>query len=115
MLAVAVSGAATSYITSACAVMCAPRLALARQLAGSLHPRALAMCHHSLPCPGVCKIPDNTIVRCETTGMIALIEKGTRRVYSMEAYAAYFSPRCVGAWAPKLLRALLFYSPERWE
>ena len=24
--------------------------------------------------------------------MIALIEKGTRRVYSAEAYAAYFSP-----------------------
>ncbi|GAB4818367.1 hypothetical protein N2152v2_005413 [Parachlorella kessleri] len=41
---------------------------------------------------GRCQIDDNTIAVCETTGLISLIEDGTRRPFSGEVYTAYGMP-----------------------
>lgn len=41
---------------------------------------------------GDCEIPDGTLVRCTSTGLLVLIDGGKRRVFSPDAYAAFGSP-----------------------
>ena len=49
------------------------------------------------PCPyprapaGSCDVPDGTVMRCNSTRIIAMIDKGLRRVFSPAAFAPFAS------------------------